>query len=75
MALVFIIIIIILVSIIKNIYLTMKRNALLNVLLIDGTVNARKKFIQISQDPDNMNYIPITRSSNEDKGIEFTYML
>ena len=74
MALVFIIIIIILVSIIKNIYLTMKRNALLNVLLIDGTVNARKKFIQISQDPDNMNYIPIARSSNEDKGIEFTYM-
>ena len=41
-------------------------------LLVDGMKDG-KKYVMISQNPNKNSSIPILRSNNEDKGIEFTY--
>ena len=74
MAFIFIIVLVFIVSLIKTAYVNSEKNKLMTVTLINGTVNSRKKFIQISSDPESVNYIPIARSTNAEKGIEFTYM-
>lgn len=42
--------------------------------LIDGTMNAANEVI-VSQDPKNSDSIPILRSNNQNKGIEFSWSL
>ena len=72
---IFSVILIIIVNILKNVYLNYEIYKLTNVQLIKGSVNSRKQFIQISQDPMDSTYIPIARSMNKQNGIEFTYMI
>jgi len=43
-----------------------------NPYLISGTMNAANEVI-IPQDPNNQNSIPVLRSNNQNKGIEFTW--
>ena len=73
-AFIFIVLLVIIVGLIKSSFINNEKKKLMTVTLIDGTVNSRKKFIQISSDPESMNFIPIARSNNAERGIEFTYM-
>jgi|TARA_B110000967_G_scaffold178295_1_gene192994 hypothetical protein len=41
--------------------------------LVDGMINSKKQMVIIPQDPNTNGSIPIVRSDNEERGIEFTY--
>jgi hypothetical protein len=41
--------------------------------LVDGMINSKKQMVIIPQDPSEKGAIPVIRSDNKERGIEFTY--
>lgn len=72
MGLLFIILILLVVYLTQNLITWVYSNFAKKVVLLDGTKDAANTMV-ISQDPDLIDSKTISRSDNEDGGIEFTY--